>query len=376
MPRGPGSQTPLEAILGIGDDDTPAPKRGHRVIRQDKTTRPTLLRPEVPGAGTGTILDPETQREIERIQMEGELALAEHAQRVAAANAEAAQQRRAVDRDIGIQNAYRPLAVGSTQQGYDELMSTLEGIIPLTQQAYDTGVQEIDTAYDQSVQNLAQPAPVGMDLAAQLEQISGGPVGEFAADVNDPLTYMSGLLEGSGNAAEWGLATLGAGDVGAAQTALPGYGLERDQEISDINLDVDAQLNALRNERSMITSDFIPFNAAALQMDQEEAIRRAIEEGMARQEQEAEMDFQGYRGVQDLATQYNRPDLAEDFWTMYTTAGEGLADPTTNESVPMDVLIQRAINEYVGGNGKGTRQSQMNDRQILQQLYEVMRGNY
>lgn len=333
-------------------------------------------------------LDPDTLRDIDMIRLEGELALAEHAQRVAVANAEAGQQRRSVQRDIGIQNAYRPRAIDLTNQGYNDLVGTLEGIIPLTDQAYDTGVATIGQAYDTGQANLQVPLPQATDLGAQLQGIAGEGAEEFATGVNDPLAYMTQLLGASGDAGQSVLSTLGQGDVAAAYAALPGYRDEQGVAVSDINLETDAALNGLRNELGMITPDFVPFNQAALQLQQEKAIRDAIEEGLNRRREEE--TFQGYTGAQDLAQRYGRPDLFNELERYMTQANAGQS--VDGQAVPPENYIQESINTYGserlyddvfrGWGRPDARRGRQNatdiarDRAILQQLLEAYQGNY
>lgn len=362
-------------FFGGGDD---RPSRSERKVGGgfdnpgDKSRGPDIVRPFSMGGDLSLGLDPDTLQELDDIRLQGELALAEHAQRVAAANAVAGQKRRAVDRDIGIQNRYRGIATNLTQQGYDDLIGTLEGIVPLTQQAYDTGVSEIGQAYDTGQQLLTAPQQGGVDLGAQLQAIAGEGADQFAANVNDPLAYTMSLLDASGTAAQGTLGTLGAGDVAAAYAALPGYGEEGQTAISDINLEVDAALNDLRNERSMITPEFIPFNQGELELRQRQAIREAIEAGVQRRRSEDEENYSGYRGVQNLAMEYNRPDLANEFFDIYSQAAAGQVDDL-GQTVPLDIALQRAINAF---ESRGTRGEQERDRQIILQLMNAFSGNY
>lgn len=378
----------LSRIFGGGGRGSKGSVRGINV-NKPPAQDPYILRP--PSTPDSFLIDPTLQQELEYITRQREIDLAQYAQRVAVANAEAAQQRRAVNRDIGIQNQYRGFALDATNAGYEQLIAELQGIHPLTQQAYDTGVTSISDAYNSGVANLAIPpaedypeqGPRYENLAANLAALEGvqnqGLVdtSSFVGEINDPLQYMSDLLTASGATGSADLEALGAGDVGAALAALPGYREEQQEELSDINLEVDAALNNLRNELSMITPNFVPFNAAQLELDQQRAMTNALLDAIERRGQDE--NYQGYRGAQNLAESYGRPDLNEEFFNIMSTANEGLVDPSTGSAVPFEIAVQRAINSYGvkpdGSNRIDPRKAQI-DRQILQQLFEAYIGNY
>lgn len=269
-------------------------------------------------------LDAEALQEIADIQMENEIALAEYGQRSQVANADADFQRRQIGRDIGIQNQYGDLATGKANESYQDLATNLQTLIPPIQQAYNQSLTNVAQAYDQGVAATSVPQVQAQSLESQLAQLTGGQTDSIAKTVSSPADEMSALLQGSKGTALQNLGTLGHGDWTEAQAAIPKYDEERQQVVEDISLDVEAQLSELRNELAGVHANFVPFNAAEMQLRTSQAIRDAVNRSMDRQEQAtAEMtNLSGRRGVAERARQLGNPELAQEFFDMVAASEE------------------------------------------------------
>lgn len=295
--------------------------------------------------GRSQLLDEQALQEIKDIELEQQIALAEIAQRRGVASADADFQRRGVQRDIGITEQAGARATELANQSYADLIANLGTIIPQTEQAYANGVAGVQQAYGTGVLQSGGSPTEASSLQSQLAALTGGQVDNFANRVQDPSIDMQALLQRSGQAASQNLQTLGQGDVAAARNALPGYDVERSERVSDIDLDMGAQLSQLRNELAGIHADFVPFNQAELELNSRRAIRQILEESQNRQKTEQE-DLRGYRGVQTRGQQLGRNDLSSAFLDMITAANEGSIDPSTGEMVYGDRALSALINNY------------------------------
>lgn len=300
-------------------------------------------------------LDEQALQDIDFIRRDADIQLAEYAQRMAAEGAEAGFARRKVGRDIGINRNALQGALGKTDTSYADLIVNLGGLIPGTEQAYATGVQDVGNAYTTGAQALA-PDDTAAQLETQLAALTGGQTDNFAADVNSEGTAIADLLRSSGAASQANLRTLGEGDVAAARGALPGYSEERDERRSDVQLAADAELSSLQNELAGIHASFVPFNQADLELRTEMAIADAIRQGEARTRSSREED-ENYSGHADLlryARENGQEDLARFLLDADIQARQGQYDEF-GELIPYEQYVSNAISEWQGPEPEVTR---------------------
>lgn len=281
-----------------------------------------------PGWGVAGIgEDPDLARQLAMIRADAQSQLDEYNQRVRDAEAKAAYERALVARQMGITNDTRDLATEYAGQSYNDLINNLQGIVPLTQQAYDQGVANVGQGYAQGIQNLEAPQADAQSLAAQLAAISGSPTAQQEAGSYTQLaSQMADLLKGSQTAAVGNLAALGQGDVAAATAALPGYRDEMNQVVSDLDLQSRADLSDLRNELAGIAVNRPYLDLGSLTRNTEERVRQAREAFLQRQEEDQGVG-EGLQAAFQFAQQQGNPELANQFLDYLNSSRGGIADP-------------------------------------------------
>jgi hypothetical protein len=270
-------------------------------------------------AGTQSAsFDPDTLAEIDRIRRLAELDLAEYRQRVENANREAENRRIPVRREMNIEDIYRQRMPGAIHQEYGDLMQSLGSVIPLTQQAYDEGVQNILADYGVGAQNQQGLASSADPLAAQLQAMAGRTDG-FEQDVEGSSAYLQNILNQAGAQSSQSLGAEGAGVMGAINASLPGYGQEADRRTAQETLGSEANSANLMQQLALIQPEFIPFNYGELQTNMEQDIADAILRGQdraqAQRDREAEQNrrtYSGIEGAQMFALERGQPQLVDD----------------------------------------------------------------
>lgn len=331
-------------------------------------------------------LDPETLQEIDDIRLATELALAEHSQRVGVAEANAQFERDQIARELGITQDVGAIARPQISQSYGDLNSVIQGLIPQTEQTYSEGVQGVTNAYGSGVENLQTQGDPGAELIKQLQALSGSPVVD--QNYSQPLQQFTQLLQEGGAVGSANLQALGEGDVQSFREMIPGYEQERNRELSDLDLELAAQIAELNNRRAQVRPEFIPFNLGELQLRANQSIRDAIARGQSRQEEE--QPYQGLSGVQRYLNERGRQNLYPEFLNMLSAANEGIptggfVDPETGAIMDQQTMdptqaLYSIINSrkqvpdrFVSGTGRRRIQE---ERDLLRELVDIYSGNY
>jgi hypothetical protein len=300
------------------------------------------------GGGVNFPLDQEAIQEISDIRTQAAIDLAEYQQRVANAGSEAAAQRGQVSRQMGISSDAAARGSSATNDIFNTLMGNYGDIAPRYEADYNAGAEQTRRGYQDARQNLAYGMIEGNNREAELAAMAGGQFTGPQEQYDAPVGAYDALLAASGSAGSEAMRVMGQAETGYQRAAVPGSGQERDQLVSDINLERDAELSDLRNQLAQIQPAFVPFNGAQMQFDTERAIREAI---MGSREREQEQGYQGRQGLARFAAEQGRPDLLRFFNQSQLSASSGTpvrdaeGNPT-GDIIPPEMALAQAINGY------------------------------
>lgn len=273
-------------------------------------------------------LDAKATQEIDDVRRAAQIRLATHAQEVAAANADAENRRNPLRRDIGIAGDSGQRQQAATTQVYDTLMSDLQQRIPSIGQPFEQAAGAVGADF-QAAQAAPQAETLdGLGQQLQQMQVNTSPVGVYDQILREAQAFGQSNLQ-----------ALGQGETQFAQAAVPGYGDERDVVNHGIGLETQASLADLNNQLAQIQPEFIPFNAADLQLQTEQSIR-----GILDSFSERDGNYSGREDVRRYAQEQGNEDIASEFLNMVAAARGGAV--RDGQQISEDQVLSELLRSY------------------------------